>query len=58
MGAAVLVIVTAGLLFWIDRSEQPIEGEDEARPIFHRPDGGEWAPHPDRAGLPRRRHTE
>jgi hypothetical protein len=60
IAAAALVVITAALLFWIDRSDQPAETRsDVARPMAHmRLDGGEWSPHPDRAGLPRRRHTE
>ena len=55
LAAAALVVATAALLFWIDRADEPT-----APPIPRaRPDaGGKWYPHPDRAGLPRRRLTE
>ena len=56
------VFVFAGgltaLLFWIDRSEPSFEKSDSPVAMPHRRDGGEWSPHPDRAGLPRRRRTE
>jgi hypothetical protein len=52
--AVALVVVTAAILFWLDRSE-----EVSLPPLpAPRRDAGEWQPHPDRAGLPRRRHTE
>jgi hypothetical protein len=60
LAAAALVVITAALLFWMDRSDEPIERRsDEGRPLARmRLDGGEWSPHPDRAGLPRRRRAE
>lgn len=55
LAAAALVIATTALLFWIDRGEEPSE---PAMPHFRPDAGGNWTPHPDRAGLPRRRQTK
>jgi hypothetical protein len=55
VGAAALLLLTAALLFWMDRADEPTA---PPLPAFHAPDGGELRPHPDRAGLPRRRPTQ
>ena len=53
--AVVVVVVTATILFWIDRSDEP---SLPPPPTPRRDAGaGEWRPHFDRAGL-RRRHTQ
>lgn len=57
IAAAALVVITVGILWWADRTSDPVP---EARrvaipigPLQMRPlDGGRlWRPHPDRAGL-------
>jgi hypothetical protein len=62
IAAGVLVLITVGLLWWADRSDEP--PRRAATPVVPllpmRPlDGGHlWRPHPDRAGLLRHRLTD